>query len=174
MIVSCYDDYGVYVPTEIPDGVNWRPARTANVDPVGDPSDGNAWLWRGKTQGWVDLPRPVRYKTKGLTPTQFRDLYGQYAFDADRAGQNIDTPGGLDFLQGRGIVSVDDLVPPTFNLREGTTFRDVLRTTTAGFNAAPIIDTDNPATVLGVKVHYMIGVLPSQDVVDQILRGMPI
>lgn len=154
----------------------WFNTRIEGNSLVGD-FDGGLFKADGATKAfeWEDAEPLRSYKTKGLTVTEFRRLYGPSQILADKVRDGIN--GNLDYLVGQvkddeSRIHVD---MPAIELNiPGSSYRDVLRSTFVSFYSAPSIDCDDDETELGIRAHYFVGILPSLDEVNRILKGVPL
>ena len=113
---------------------------------------------------WPLTPRPtLEYKTSSITKTEWRKLFElTEQITSDKVKEEI--KGDLSFLP----VDVDTPHP----LIPIHTHRDILRTGYASFSDTNTIDVTDAGTILMINTMLMVGILSTQQRVDDILKGV--
>ena len=122
---------------------------------------------------FFSVSAPAGFKTKGLSCTEYRSLFTTAEkLRYDKAASNIE--GSLAWLSGS--VSADDDAYPVIGIH-GFTYRDLLRTGKAAYEAAPPNDgfnMDNSQVYIGLVVMEKLGILDDATRKSTIMKGLPL
>jgi len=134
-------------------------------------SEGTHWvgeyygsLTEAELPAYIPNTDPVlEYKTNNITKTQWRKLFElQEQLLSDKTKDNVN--GDLSFL----ITDVDTPHP----LIPSADYRDILRTGYSSFSDTNTIDVTDAGTILMINTMLMVGILSTQQRVDDILKGV--
>jgi len=134
-------------------------------------SEGTHWvgeyygsLTEAELPTYIPNTDPVlEYKTNNITKTEWRKLFElTEQITSDKVKEEI--KGDLSFLP----IDVDTPHP----LIPIHTHRDILRTGYASFSDTNTIDVTDAGTILMINTMLMVGILSTQQRVDDILKGV--
>lgn len=118
---------------------------------------------------YIEPPAEPEYQTLSIRKTQWRSLFEfSEQILSDKVRDDIN--GDLSFLV---LVNDGDTLDSPHPLIPSVTYRDILRTGFASFGDTNTIDVTDSTTVIMVNTFYLVGILPSQERVDTILKGVP-
>lgn len=115
------------------------------------------------------MPAPT-HKTKGIDKSDWRRLFktGEALLFRESV-KNVD--GDLSFLPNGAIVDLEsNIIVDGINL----TWRQILQLSFDEWNDAKTINADDPRTVLSTNAMAAVGILESQERVNEILKGVPL